>query len=757
MDADRVQSEARSSWLETDPEAGFTSGRRQSTWWAIKQWWQETTDSVILNSPWLRHGIDRVLRCLWVLAQLPYWYDVGFLSGQDAAAFIYEILIQNPVNCILMIWMTICLIASVYTAVMRQELRASFFLAQGLFLSFRLHSLVAPKAIVTSYDMYIMVALCHCGVHPLALVIPLLYSNFLLVKSIQVDGIDTWTEFAQTGVVEAIDLNLFAAFTWDFTQRVRAVSSGILLGDVTSDDDPALASPAAGRSARRLCWLLVFESFALWHLFLSILRKDRESFERDGLVVPPCVRDNLPVSTFLATSIATLVWLLTVLSKTCKSWKSDLAFAFCVCTPSVMWQFDFTIAARAYSVHGWDGHGWEKTAEFQHLFNRIDISLWLHLTAVMGLVLAGCYPLICVLAVLPFTISSLVALPLHWQVWRYVVRGTYQRWFWVQTVAPVVVSWFLVLTHWVRFSARVKAIREGLEQSHGTAVAASMLLEGIQLPLRLQRSLCLAAVTQGQLTASADSLSQKGLEEVEGLAKELQEAAGGFDLIISSPSASCIETASILAQHFGAEVMVDPLLAREVPEDQVPETQEEPRAYARHFLAYLQHAGRCRGSCVLVTHDRMLQVGARLLPSSMQHRSVVAVDNAAALVALHDGTVLTGAVNENTQRGLKEKLASFLADCRQQQDDELLQCACLNEWKVILQGFHFCNSSQPLSRIDESGMETDLSFRDLQPLAPQGSFYDVDLHRRPSMESLAPTELSRSSSASTTLLHVMSA
>ena len=86
-------------------------------------------------------------------------------------------LFAEPDNCpqmvgILMIWMTICLIASVYTAVMRQELRASFFLAQGLFLSFRLHSLVAPKAIVTSYDMYIMVALCHCGVHPLALVIP---------------------------------------------------------------------------------------------------------------------------------------------------------------------------------------------------------------------------------------------------------------------------------------------------------------------------------------------------------------------------------------------------------------------------------------------------------------------------------------------------------------------------------------------------------------------------------------------------------
>ena len=78
----------------------------------------------------------------------------------------------------------------------------------------------------------------------------------------------------------------------------------------------------------------------------------------------------------------------------------------------------------------------------------------------------------------------------------------------------------------------VATSKEGLEQSHGTAVAASMVLEGIQLPLRSQRGLCLAAVTRGQLTS--DSLSQKGLEEVEDLAQELQEAAGGFDVVISS-------------------------------------------------------------------------------------------------------------------------------------------------------------------------------------------------------------------------------
>ena len=38
--------------------------------------------------------------------------------------------------------------------------------------------------------------------------------------------------------------------------------------------------------------------------------------------------------------------------------------------------------------------------------------------------------------------------------------------------------------------------------------------------------------------------------------------------LILRPSPGCMETASILAQHFGAEVMVDPLLAREARQNQ---------------------------------------------------------------------------------------------------------------------------------------------------------------------------------------------
>ena len=242
------------------------------------------------------------------------WYDVLYLSGQKAKA--YQILVQNPVNCtlvaikaavlvfssqsfspltrkkeesksfggktrfwtfvdrlfaepdncphmvgMLVFWMIICLIASVYAAVMRQELRASLFLAQGLLLSLELHSSVVPAMMMESYDMYIVVALCHCGVHPLALAIPMVYSAVKAVGQIQQQSWDQVRYALHLGIAETMDLTLFVAFTWDFTQRVRAVSSGILLGDVRSDDDPALASPAAGRSARRLCWPLVFESY----------------------------------------------------------------------------------------------------------------------------------------------------------------------------------------------------------------------------------------------------------------------------------------------------------------------------------------------------------------------------------------------------------------------------------------------------------------------------------------------------------------
>lgn len=125
-----------------------------------------------------------------------------------------------------------------------------------------------------------------------------------------------------------------------------------------------------------------------------------------------------------------------------------------------MWQFDLMIAARAYSLGSYvEVHGMLPD-EFHHLIGRIEVSLWLHIMAVMGLVLAGCYPLICVLAVLPFTFFYLVALPVIWELWSFEVQAIQQGWFWVRTVAPSVVSWFLVLTHWVRFSARVKAIRD---------------------------------------------------------------------------------------------------------------------------------------------------------------------------------------------------------------------------------------------------------------------------------------------------------
>ena len=133
--------------------------------------------------------------------------------------------------------------------------------------------------------------------------------------------------------------------------------------------------------------------------------------------------------------------------------KSILVAEFGKLAAKVMWEIDLALAARGSRTEDDE----MLQAWVLHLIGRIELSLWLHLVAVMGLVLAGCYPLICVLAVLPFTFFYLAALP---EIWSLEVQAHNQGWFWVHTVTPFVVSWFLVLTHWVRFSARVKAIRD---------------------------------------------------------------------------------------------------------------------------------------------------------------------------------------------------------------------------------------------------------------------------------------------------------
>ena len=71
-------SEAQDSWvdqLDVEADHSFNSFRLWSRhqYWTAKTWWRETTDVVILNSPWLRRETGRSLRIMWVIVHILWW------------------------------------------------------------------------------------------------------------------------------------------------------------------------------------------------------------------------------------------------------------------------------------------------------------------------------------------------------------------------------------------------------------------------------------------------------------------------------------------------------------------------------------------------------------------------------------------------------------------------------------------------------------------------------------------------------------
>ena len=110
--------------------------------------------------------------------------------------------------------------------------------------------------------LFIAVVLCHSNVHPIPL---LLVTVFLQIDTTRTIWAHTglFTPFPQIFNVMcgSFQLLLVCAFSQDFTNRVRAVSSGEIFRIV--DEDP-FESPLRGRSARRFCWLMGISSWFAW-------------------------------------------------------------------------------------------------------------------------------------------------------------------------------------------------------------------------------------------------------------------------------------------------------------------------------------------------------------------------------------------------------------------------------------------------------------------------------------------------------------
>lgn len=152
-------------------------------------------------------------------------------------------------------------------------------------------------------------------------------------------------------------------------------------------------------------------------------------------------------------------------------------------------------------------------------------------------------------------------------------------------------------------------------------------------------------------------ITDQGLKDVRLLSEELKQQGIFFDVVISSPALHCLQTAWIFGEQFHAKVLLDEKLSQvmnpsatsplahalypldsrisigrvmDKQTDVRPESKEE--RFAQRFLTYLTHSCQSGKSCLLVTHARMLQVCASILPP-IQHRKITSLGHLAIVLA----------------------------------------------------------------------------------------------------------------------------
>ena len=117
------RSSFRESWLETGEELRCVD-RWQQLRWQFQAWFRETTDPVVLQSPWLRRSTGKALCICWMCAHF-------------VASSLQLIRIQSYLQIKYPVWCVIGLCLSALIAVMagvsrRETLRLSLLLAAGI-------------------------------------------------------------------------------------------------------------------------------------------------------------------------------------------------------------------------------------------------------------------------------------------------------------------------------------------------------------------------------------------------------------------------------------------------------------------------------------------------------------------------------------------------------------------------------------------------------------------------------------------------
>ena len=203
------------------------------------RWWRETTDLVILSSPWLRRETGHALRSLWVLLHVMWWcYHIDkawagqhfpFLLVKSRVASWLKVELQILVNwywyqllwwfncalCPLHLFLCIFLdyrgdgeVSGTLPAGCRQISMALFFVSVGMFrllhtskesllgttalcLGLFLSSSAQARAFRDYMEIHAMaiasLVFCHCNVHPLTFLLLVLMDAYINLQHFLVD------------------------------------------------------------------------------------------------------------------------------------------------------------------------------------------------------------------------------------------------------------------------------------------------------------------------------------------------------------------------------------------------------------------------------------------------------------------------------------------------------------------------------------------------------------------------------------------
>ncbi|CAK9101862.1 unnamed protein product [Durusdinium trenchii] len=180
------RSSFRESWLETGEELRCVD-RWQQLRWQFQAWFRETTDPVVLQSPWLRRSTGKALCVCWMCAHFVTWSlelmrslthprfrEWGYFSMYDS------------IWCMIGLCLS-ALIAATAALSRRETLRLSLLVAAGISWS---HVLLRFRWLgkQTVGDDTLMlnnfVILTHCNMHPLGLLLAVILSFGMLLPPI---------------------------------------------------------------------------------------------------------------------------------------------------------------------------------------------------------------------------------------------------------------------------------------------------------------------------------------------------------------------------------------------------------------------------------------------------------------------------------------------------------------------------------------------------------------------------------------------